>query len=279
MSRLKRKKRIRFLPLLLSLQLFIPAQLLADTGEYQHWKKTAQTLQVLQGMGTQMVQMHQQRMQQQQAMQMRMSLERDLALQPVDPSQVPPVLTQSGCMVLPARSNRTSGGISCEAPYDPTKLQSGVYDALLQVSEANHNTVANFLTEGHQRFTTQGLGCYEKAQNQLQQKLAGRIELLNQMEESIKRRTENLEKNLRADLLQIKKGDALLNGDSKDKEVKAALKNFRFEDQFKDPACRSFFNDRNFKSMAKKGYRGIEEAINAKIVNSTLLLSWQSLLN
>jgi hypothetical protein len=134
MSRLKRKKRIRFLPLLLSLQLFIPAQLLADTGEYQHWKKTAQTLQVLQGMGTQMVQMHQQRMQQQQAMQMRMSLERDLALQPVDPSQVPPVLTQSGCMVLPARSNRTSGGISCEAPYDPTKLQSGVYDALLQVS-------------------------------------------------------------------------------------------------------------------------------------------------
>jgi DNA-binding ferritin-like protein len=84
------------------------------------------------------------------------------------------------------------------------------------------------------------------------------------MEESIKRRTENLEKNLRADLLQIKKGDALLNGDSKDKEVKAALKNFRFEDQFKDPACRSFFNDRNFKSMAKKGYRGIEEAINAK---------------
>jgi hypothetical protein len=264
MSRFKRKKQVRFLPLLLSLQLFIPSTLLADTKEYQHWKKTAQTLQMFSGMSQQMVQQHQQRMMQQQAMQMKMSLQRDLALTPVDPSQVPPILTQNGCMVLPARSNRTSGGISCEAPYDPAKLQSGVYDALLEVAEANHNTVANFLTEGHQRFSTQGLGCYDKAENNLKQELEGRIELLSAMEESLTRKLEKFEKDNRGELLNIKKADALLNGGSSDKEVAAALKNFRFEDQFRDPACRSFFNDQNIKKMAKKGYRGIEEAINQK---------------
>lgn len=279
MSRLKRKKQIRFLPLLLSLQLFIPSQVLAtDTNQFQQWKETAQTLQVLQGAADQMVQMHQQRMQQQQAQQMKMSLQRDLALQPVDPSQVPPILSQNGCMVLPARSNRTSGGISCDPPYDPGKLQSGIYDALLEVAEANHNTVSNFLTEGHQRFSTQGLGCYEKAQNKLEQQLQVRLDRLNQMEESLKRRTETLAKNLRKDLLEIKKGDALLNGGSKDKEVQAALKNYRFEDQFKDPACRSYFNDANIKTMAKDGFRGIEQALGEKTssINPTAFLSKSS---
>lgn len=267
MSRFKRKNRVRILPLLLSLQLFIPNTLLADEGEgsgsYQHWKKTAQTLNIIQGMGQQMLQAHQQRIQQKQAQVTIMSMQRDLGIKQVDPAQVPPIISQNGCMVLEARTNKINSDLSCEGPYNEQLLQQGTYDALLMISEQNANTLANFLTPGHERFTTQGIGCYEKARLQLSQALEARVEMLNQMSESIKRRAEEFERLSRNDLMEIKKGDAILNGaaSSKDESVKSAMKDYRFEDQFKDPACRSFFTDKQFQDMGKKGLRGIEQSL------------------
>lgn len=267
MSRFKRKNRVRILPLLLSLQLFIPNTLLADEGEgsgsYQHWKTTAQTLNIIQGMGQQMLQAHQQRIQQQQAQVTMMSMQRDLGIKQVDPAQVPPIISQNGCMVLEARTNKINSDLSCEGPYNEQLLQQGTYDALLMISEQNANTLANFLTPGHERFTTQGIGCYEKARLQLSQALEARVEMLNQMSESIKRRAEEFERLSRNDLMEIKKGDAILNGaaSSKDESVKSAMKDYRFEDQFKDPACRSFFTDKQFQDMGKKGLRGIEQSL------------------
>jgi len=269
MSRFKRNKQVRFLPLLLSLQLFIPTSLFAqeDAGSktYQHWKSSAQVLNMMGGLSQQMLQQHQQRMQQQQAQQMMMSLQRDLSLQPVDPTQVPPIISQNGCMVLPAKGNRVSGGISCDAPFDEQALQTGVYDSLLEISQNNINTVSNFLTEGHERFTTQGMGCYDKAKKQLQQKLESRLELLSQMEESINRRGEQFQKLAKNDLMEIQKGSALLDGNVADKTVQSALKNYRFEDQFKDPACRSYFSGQQFKTLGKKGLRGIESELTNEV--------------
>lgn len=264
MSRFKRKNKVRILPLLLSLQLFIPHTLLAEesgSSSFQHWKRTAQVLNVVQSMGAQVLQAHQQRIMQQQAQANIMRMHQDLGIKQVNPAQVPPIITQNGCMVLEARTNKVNSDLSCAPPFSQELMMQGTYDALLIVSEQNANTLSNFLTPGHERFTTQGIGCYEKAENQLKQQLEARIELLDQMSESIKRRHEEFERLSRNDLMEVKKGQALLDGSSKDPTVQAALKDYRFEDQFKDPACRSFFTDKNFADMGKKGLRGIEQTL------------------
>lgn len=265
MSRFKKKTRVRFLPLLLSLQLFIPNTLLANDGStnesHQHWKRTAQALGMIQGMGQQMLQAHMQRLQQQQAGANFMAMQRDLSIKQVDPSQVPPIITQNGCQVLEARGNRVNSDLSCEGQFSMDLMNQGTYDALLSVAEQNSNTLSNFLTKGHERFTTQGIGCYDKAGNQLDQQLEARLQMLDSMKESMSRRFEEFQQLAKNDVMEIKKGQALLDGKSGDPTVDAALKDYRFEDQFKDPQCRSFFSEKQFADMGKKGLRGIEETL------------------
>lgn len=263
MSRFKKKTRVRILPLLLSLQIFIPNTLLAQEGSStnQHWRNTAQTLSVIQGMGQQLLQARMQRLQQMQANQNFMRMQQDLSIKQVDPSQVPPIITQNGCQVLEAKGNRINADLSCEGQFSMELMQQGTYDALLGAAEANFNTLDNFLTKGHERFTTQGIGCYEKAQNQLKQQLEARLQMLDQMKESMNRRLEDFQKLAKNDVMEIKKGQALLDGNSKDPTVQAALKDYRFEDQFRDPQCRSFFTDKQFADMGKKGLRGIEQEL------------------
>ncbi|MCO4753550.1 MAG: hypothetical protein KC478_03665 [Bacteriovoracaceae bacterium] len=268
----KVRSRVRILPLLLSFQMFVPTHLMAQTEEQatqDNWADAAKTLKAINELGQTFVQQHQLRLQSQQAQASASQLEQSLGIQPVDPSQVPPILAQNGCFVLQARTDQISSGLSCSAPLDDALFNQGHYDALLSVAEKNVNTLENYLTAGHERYTTQGIGCYEKAKNQLNTQLLAREEMLSQMKESLEKRIEVFKKLAEDDLDQIKKGDILLNGtgsnsltgESREKYANA-LKDINFEDKFNDPQCKSLFSNNQFSDFGQKGgLRGIEQTL------------------
>lgn len=263
---IKKKKQIRLLPLFLAFQIVLPTHLLAEDQTDSEKKSQAMStafkgLKLLNDLGTQYVQAHQMRMSQTNAVELQNKYQQDMGITPVDPSQTPAILSQNGCFVLPARSNRLSKSVDCSGSFDISQMESNHYDALLSVAEDNMNTIENFLVKGHERLTTQGIGCYEKAQNQLSQMLAARLEMLEQMKESIGDRFIAFKKLSEQDIKDIKKGDALLNGKTGDKETQAAMKDFKWEDKFKNPACMSLASMQFNETGANGGFRGIEEAL------------------
>ena len=159
----KAKKKVRFLPLFLALQMFLPTQALAqsaeqNSGQTDNWVKTAEIMKSANQLGQDFLKLHQARMQQEQAQAQMQNLQQSIGINPVNPAQLPPILSQNGCMVLEARTDQVSSNLSCNQPLDQTLFQQGHYEALLSVAEQNVNTLENFLTAGHERFTTQGIG-------------------------------------------------------------------------------------------------------------------------
>lgn len=272
----KAKKKVRVLPLFLALQMFLPTQALAqsaeqNSGQTDNWVKTAEIMKSANQLGQDFLKLHQARMQQEQAQAQMQNLQQSIGINPVNPAQLPPILSQNGCMVLEARTDQVSSNLSCNQPLDQTLFQQGHYEALLSVAEQNVNTLENFLTAGHERFTTQGIGCYDKARKQLESQLKSRETLLAQMKESIEKRIEAFKKLAEKDLEDIKKGDILLNGkdsnslngEGKDKYAKA-LKDYKFENQFLDPQCKALFSGNEYSALGQRGgLRGIETAIKA----------------
>lgn len=259
--------RVKLLPLILAYQMFLPAHAFAEAEsepqrERQAFSKTAGVLGFLNEAGQGYIQAHQARMQQQQSMMRAQQMRQALGVKPVDPSQVPPIISQNGCMVLQARTEQVSNDMSCKGPFDYNAFMSGQYDALFSVAESNVNDLQNFLVSGHERDTTQGVGCYDKARKNLSQQLNGRLEMLEQMKESIEARVQAFKKLSENDVRDIKKGDALLNGSNAgDKETQAAMKDFKWEDKFNDPQCKSLAQAQFNQTGSAGGFRGIEAAL------------------
>ncbi|MBC74632.1 MAG: hypothetical protein CME64_01310 [Halobacteriovoraceae bacterium] len=273
-SSAKKQKSIRVLPLLLALQMFMPTQVMAqsaDGSKEDNWVKTAEYLKTANQLGQEFLKQHQAIMQQRNAQAQTQKLQQSIGINPVNPAQLPPILAQNGCMVLEARTDKVSSGLSCNAPLDNTLFQQGHYHALFSVAEQNVNTLENYLTQGHERFTTQGVGCYDKARKQLEAQLKSREVLLAQMKESIEKRIEAFKKLAEKDLEEIRKGDILLNGkdanslsgQDKDKYSKA-LEDYKFENQFQDPQCKALFSGTEYSALGQRGgLKGIEKTLRA----------------
>lgn len=258
MSIRKNGKLKRLIALAINLQLVVTTSAFAKGEQSKGIATAANVMNKLGGVAMQgMQQMQMQQMQQMQQQQAAM-MQSQYGIKPVDPSQVPKILTDNGCLVLPARPDYPTD--KCQ-DYDATQAESGYYTALLNVAENNQNDITNFLTSGHQRFTTQGLGCYEKALKQFTAALNSRVEALNKLEEAITTEVAAFEKISEKDVQDLKKGNALLEG--KPAEL---IKDIKFEDKFADPQCKSFFTKTMVKAGAQKGFRGIQNGL-AKVIN------------
>jgi hypothetical protein len=187
------------------------------------------------------------------------SLADSMKMTQVDPNQVPKVFSQNGCIVVKARSGSTSD--MCDPnKYDPQKAQSGYYSALQEISEDNLEEMKNFLTPGNQRFTTQGVGCFDKSIIQFNAELKLRMAALTNLEKSIEQFAKDFEVDSQPDLEEIKKNEALLTGTPAE-----YLKNLKLEDEFKDKRCASVFASTQFKSASGKGFNAIETLLNQKV--------------
>ena len=111
------------------------------------------------------------------------SLDPMLKIQPINPAQIPPVF--SGCLVLPAESNKVSEGMKCTAK-SPQEIQAGYAAAMIEIHEFNLSQYDKYLTKGHARFSSQGVGCYEKKLEDFNGVLLAREEELNKYKERIK---------------------------------------------------------------------------------------------
>jgi hypothetical protein len=258
MSRNNNTKLIKLMAFAINIQLIVSPAAFAKNKKRD---SRANTLADITNMATQVggaaMQQMQQMQMQQMSQQQRMMMQSQYGLQPVDPSQVPPILSQSGCIVLPARANHPAD--KCES-YDPQKAQMGYYNALMEVAGNNENDLSNYLTSGHERFTTQGVGCYEKALKSFTQALNSRIEALNKLEEALELEVANFNKLTEKDVLDLKRGNALLEG--KPAEL---IKDMKFEDRFNDPQCASFVDNKTFRDQGKKGFRGIQEMLAQRV--------------
>ncbi|MFT6631055.1 MAG: hypothetical protein ACJAS4_001001 [Bacteriovoracaceae bacterium] len=196
-------------------------------------------------------------------------LQQSLQLTPVDPAQVPPVF--SGCLVLPARGNQLTSGTMC-SQKNPQEIQAGYAAAMIETAEFNYNQLENFTTKGNERFTAQGVGCYEKKLEDFNGMLLAREEELNKYRENLKKMLDSFNLASKQDLEGIKQASSLLDGGSSPESEKF-LKDFKFENIFlgtSDPnnVCGSFIDSEAFRSDGQKGgLRGIEENL-FKTMNS-----------
>ncbi len=189
------------------------------------------------------------------------SLDPMLKIQPINPAQIPPVF--SGCLVLPAESNKVSEGMKCTAK-SPQEIQAGYAAAMIEIHEFNLSQYDKYLTKGHARFSSQGVGCYEKKLEDFNGVLLAREEELNKYKERIKTLLDNFNLSAKNDLEGIKQTDAILNGE---KGQKKYLKDFKFEDTLlgqndSQNVCGSFLSSTLLsKTGQESGLKGIESQI------------------
>ena len=189
-------------------------------------------------------------------------IERQLApmlqIKPIDQSQVPPVF--NGCLVLPANGADLTGGMSCNEASDP-QVQSGYTEAIISIAEFNIKQLNNYTTKGHERFTSQGKGCYEQKITDFEGMLKAREEELNKMQNDLKERIEDFKRKSEKDLEEIRKSTALLTG-----APARFLENINLGDQFfgandRGNACSSVLDEAAIRRVASKGYNEIEKVV------------------
>lgn len=180
-----------------------------------------------------------------------------MSLQMANPAQTPPFLAQSGCVVLGAKPNLPSD--RCQ-DYDPQKAQSGYYASMIEVARDNANDIENFLTSAHEKYTSQGVGCYEKALKSFQAQLNARLEAVNKLEEAIERELEVFTAATKQELEGVKNLNAELTG-----KPAARAKDKKWEKEFSDTQCASFMNSEVFKKSGKSGgYKAINDLLAQK---------------
>jgi hypothetical protein len=227
------------------------------------WQTVQQITNVVGGLGMEAMQGMQQMQMMQMAAQQKQQLAQNLSIKPIRGGNAPSILTQNGCFVLEAKVDTTND--MCDPKkFDPMKAQSGYYTAVLEIAESNENQLENFLTHGHERATTQGVGCYEKSLKQFTAMLNSRVEMLNKLEAGIEAEVEAFKKLSEKDVEDLKRGNALLTG-----SPARYLKDFNFEDKFKDPQCASFIGPETFKKTGSSskggGFRGIRDLLDQKV--------------
>lgn len=178
-----------------------------------------------------------------------------LKLQPVDPRQVPPIF--NGCMVLPAAPTTMTGNMSCRKATDD-QVRAGYTEAVISISEFNKKQLENFLTEGHERFTTQGKGCYNQKLKEFNGMLLAREEELAKMEKAIQQRFQDFKLATKSDLEGLKKDAALLTG-----QPEKYAKDIKYSDLFlganDQGICASVYSPDTVNNFGSGGLRSIEE--------------------
>lgn len=192
----------------------------------------------------------------------------DLLAKPIDPNQLPPAIQAAGCFVFEARTASPSENMCNPNSLDGGAQSEAQVKALYDIATSNVNSYENYLVNGNESKTSQGKACLNKAIGDLQQQLKARIETLSQFEKQIEDTIRNTKKLTEGDLRALKKGDALLNGKSKD-EKNNSLADFDFGKQFQNPACASFMRESNFKDVGDQGgYRAIEQMLSKNFEGS-----------
>jgi len=241
MQKKSKMKFKRLIALAINLQFILP------TASYAKGNTLGTIMDAVGTVGNAYSQQTQQMQMQQMSQMQKQSLSQSLKMTQVDPNQVPALFSQNGCIVVKARSNSVSDMCDNDK-YDPEKARGGYYTALQEISEDNKNEMDNFLTAGNQRFTTQGIGCFDKSITQFNAQLKARVEALNKLEQDIESQVKGFKKLAEKDLEEIKKNEALITG----KPAKY-LKDFKFEDQFRDKQCRSISRQDSFKTEGATG--------------------------
>lgn len=226
----------------------------------------AQLMSALQGVGNATLTVIGQ-MQQMKAYQQQMAQMQSLYPQPIPPNQIPPLFAQSGCQILPAKTQQLGPGSKCEAPMDPSQAQQ--YNAMLSVSFQIQNLYSNFATEGNAKggvnngpaYSGQGVSCYNRALKNFQAMLDARLQRIDKLTNFIDERMALFEKMAEKDLEGVKRGEALLTG----KDPNGLLKDVRFEDNFKDPQCNSFLTVNDIKKAGQTGFTGIKDMLDSKM--------------
>lgn len=258
MSTKKQIKLKQVIALTINLQFLFSTNLsfAAETKANKTWNTVKDVTNIVGQLGSSAMQGLQQLQSQQMAEQQKASLKQGFGLKLVDSNQLPSVLVQNGCMVVEARTNLPTD--ACDPnKFDPAKAQSGYYAGLLAVAEDNSNDLQNLLTSGHERMTTQGVGCYAKALNNFTATLNSRVTALEAFQKELEQAVVDFQKVNEQDIENLKRGNALLEG-----KPEEYLKDVKFEDNFKDTQCASILGSETFKSTGKStGFRGIKELL------------------
>lgn len=186
-------------------------------------------------------------------------LTKTMGVKPVqDQNQIPPALRN--CLVLEAKGTRPNKANTC-AQMTMQDYQSGYMEAFMKTAEANAQTYDNMLVSSHERFTSQGAGCYEQNLKDINTTLLAREEELRKLKnfysEKITAFKEANEKNLE----DIKAKTALLTG-----KPASYNRNIKFDELFSDKnnVCSSYVGKEEFRREGKKGLNGIEELLSVK---------------
>ena len=221
-----------------------------------------------------------QRQQMIQAQRQKMELQQRLQIGYTEPNYTHPLLRQNGCLVPIAQSNKLGTGQMCEGRPDPQLYQQGYYDALLEIADRNQGSLIPYAeVQGHQGAVkadpfapttlitpkSQGLACYQTAQDQMKDLLAARVNELDKLEEQINTFHQSFEAKTRPILDEIKLMDGLLYGTKGKNLAKLKASKARFAETVNDRACLSQAVGSEYNKIGEsKGLVGIEEFINKK---------------
>lgn len=192
-----------------------------------------------------------------------------MRMTPINPQEIPAVF--QGCIVLPAAGVTLTGGYSC-MEADPARVDAGYATAVKDLAEQNMKDLQNFQTEGHARYTTQGVGCYNKKLDDYNATMAARQEELTAFLNNLTDRIENLTvplqnadgstRNVPIDqfLDLVKTDEALLTG-----KPARFIKDVKFENFLLDQndlVCKTFISPKDIQQSSRRGgLRGIEEDV------------------
>ena len=261
MSTRKNGKLKRIIALVVNLQLVLTTSAFAQNEKRDDFfLGVAKATNAVTGLaGSAMQGMQQMQMQQQQQYTANM-VRGSMKLQFINPAQTPPMLLEGQCAVLDAIPVMPAD--QCK-DLDPMKAQSGYYAAVVEAAEDNINDVQKYLTPGHEKYTTQGVGCYEKALKAFQAKLNSRLEAINKLEEGIEREFEAFTALTKQEIEGVKNLNAELTGKPAER-----AKDKKWDKEFSDPQCASFVTGDKFKSTGKSGgYESIKNLLSKTAEN------------
>lgn len=265
--------------LVISFELCFAPLALSQTNHHENaWKKTADTVGQMATMAMSMANGMQNQQQQGGSVDMfKAQLGPSMQMTPINPQEIPAVF--QGCIVLPAAGVTLTGQYSCREA-DPGAVEAGYATAVKDLAEINYNELLAFTTQGHARYSTQGIGCYEKKLDDYKAMMAARQEELTAFSNTLQDRIENLTvalqnadgtgmKNVPIDefLDLIKTDEALLTG-----KPDKFIKDVKFQNYLlgaNDQVCKTFLSASNIQQEAAKGgLRAIQEDVFKKANNT-----------